>query len=56
MLELKPIILAEHWSNKNHKYLKRYDDWKPLCVKCHANYDKEFNNKFNYKNYGKYNQ
>jgi len=42
---------ARHWSNKNHKYKKIINDWQPLCVKCHSIFDRENNNKFNYKEY-----
>lgn len=41
---------ALHWSNKNHQYKKRYNDWQALCVSCHGLYDSKYNNKYNYDN------
>lgn len=32
-----------HWSNKNHKYKKKTNDWHRLCVKCHLKWDREHN-------------
>jgi len=29
------------WSNKDHKYQRKIEDWQRLCRKCHAKYDKE---------------
>lgn len=30
------------WSNKNHLYNKKREEWQQLCSQCHKNYDKEF--------------
>jgi len=27
------------WSNRNHKYERKLNDWIPLCKKCHWKYD-----------------
>jgi hypothetical protein len=29
------------WSNKSGRYLREFDDWWSLCLRCHRNYDKE---------------
>ncbi len=32
------------WSNKDHKYSLRKEDWQRLCTSCHTKFDIEFNN------------
>lgn len=32
------------WANTDHKYRKKISEWIRLCKKCHAIYDKTFNN------------
>ena len=27
------------WSNKDHKYSKKREDWQRVCYSCHRNYD-----------------
>lgn len=34
-----------HWSNKDHKYNEKRENWQRLCAKCHAKYDIENNRK-----------
>lgn len=29
------------WANKSGKYLRKLNDWIPLCRKCHRKYDKQ---------------
>lgn len=29
-----------HWANISHKYKRERADWKMLCVKCHAKFDR----------------
>ena len=29
------------WSNKDHKYSKKREDWQRVCYSCHRNYDVE---------------
>lgn len=41
------------WSNKNHKYSRKKEDWQRVCKKCHYKYDLE-NNSSNM--FGKYKQ
>lgn len=31
------------WSNKDHKYSRRFTDWQRLCRSCHLKYDYKFN-------------
>lgn len=31
------------WSNKDHKYRQRIDDWQRLCRSCHRKYDYKYN-------------
>jgi len=40
-----------HWANINHRYKRKAEDWKRMCVSCHAKYDYKFNNKKHYKKY-----
>lgn len=28
-----------HWANKSHEYKRDLNDWIPMCVSCHKNYD-----------------
>jgi len=35
---------ARDWANIDHKYKRKLEDYIPLCVKCHRQYDKEYNN------------
>ena len=30
------------WANKSQKYLRREEDWMPLCRSCHMKYDMQF--------------
>lgn len=39
-----------HWANVDHEYRRNLDDYICLCVKCHCEYDRKFNNK----RWGKY--
>ena len=32
------------WSNKDHKYSLKKEDWQRLCSSCHKKYDIEYNN------------
>lgn len=32
------------WSNKDHKYSLKKEDWQRVCVSCHRKYDIENNN------------
>jgi len=34
-----------HWSNKDHKYKRRLEDYQALCAKCHKEYDLKYNAK-----------
>lgn len=36
------------WSNIDHKYSRDLKDYKRMCQHCHVQYDKKFNNKYNY--------
>ena len=29
------------WSNKDHKYSLKREDWQRLCTSCHIKYDKQ---------------
>jgi len=29
------------WANKNHKYLKKLEDWMRVCTPCHRKYDRQ---------------
>lgn len=31
------------WSNKNHKYSRKREDWQHICRSCHRRYDLEHN-------------
>lgn len=44
------------WSNKDHKYSRKLEDYQRLCKKCHIRYDIENNNFWNRKrdNFGKF--
>jgi hypothetical protein len=33
-----------HWSNKNHKYSLRVEDWQRVCASCHKKYDNKLKN------------
>lgn len=33
-----------HWSNKDHKYSCKLQDWQRLCASCHKKYDLRYNN------------
>ena len=37
--KLKTTPKSIHWANKSHKYLRKLNDWIPLCVPCHKIYD-----------------
>jgi len=34
---------AIHWSNVDHSYKRKLEDYQPRCMKCHRKYDKEAN-------------
>lgn len=36
-----------HWANIDHKYRRNLEDYICLCVRCHWEYDKKFNDKKN---------
>ena len=36
---------AQHWSNKDHSYKRKLNDYVAMCAYCHTNYDRKFNNK-----------
>lgn len=36
------------WANIDHKYRRVLEDYISLCIKCHANYDKENNLRYSY--------
>ena len=31
------------WTNKDHKYTRKREDWQYLCRKCHMDWDREYN-------------
>ena len=37
-------IRQYHWSNKDHKYKRKKEDWQRLCISCHRKHDKTLAN------------
>ena len=36
---------AQHWSNKDHSYKRKLEDYTAMCASCHMRYDYKYNNR-----------